>query len=586
METKTAKALDRVVLNLKRKRAAKYAACLNKASQSGSPQWLSYVSPTNKIVKQRRLGGYKRKLTNCGTDTARSLVRYYLNYKKSGRPERLMFYQDGGWMDFPKDVVDLVRKDFEVKKAAMEVELNGHHLVLNFLHMYQMDLKTGLQQPIAWIDETGCCFFPEIYAVSDEVPYSCNQEDGKSHESLFQDPYESNEIKLHLDIEINGVDESKLRECSGESNALVNHIPTDAKQACSQNDVEIEYSSNKINNENVGEAIEQIQNVGFNACNEFVHGKLDLDTVQKMFLNGMSSFGSTDLVELYRCSSTLMQARLELFHKQAEITENCRGDANVRYAWLASSKEELSTLIKYGLGHCGLSASKCTHGVGVHLAAATCPYASASYCDVDENGVRHLVLCRVIMGNMELLRPGSRQFRPSSGDYDSGVDDVQSPRYYIVWNMNLNTHIYPEFVVSFKVSSDGEGLLCGGESKNDVSEVNSADQGPKSLLPSTLDTGIATGVVASLPKAPKSPWMPFPMLFAAIANEVPPNDMELINMHYQQFRSKKMARDDFVKKLRLIVGDSLLRETITNLQCKVPSKSSCALKDSNNEKEV
>ena len=84
---------------------------------------------------------------------------------------------------------------------------------------------------------------------------------------------------------------------------------------------------------------------------------------------------------------------------------------------------------------------------------------SASHCDIDENGVRHLVFCRVIMGNMELLRPGTRQFRPSSSDYDSGVDDIHNPRYYIVWNMNTNTHICPEYVVSFKVSSDTEGEI-------------------------------------------------------------------------------------------------------------------------------
>lgn len=68
-----------------------------------------------------------------------------------------------------------------------------------------------------------------------------------------------------------------------------------------------------------------------------------------------------------------------------------------------------------------------------------------------------MVFCRVIMGNMEYLCPGSRQFRPSNNDYDSGVDDLQSPKCFIVWNMNMNTHIYPEFVVSFKVSSDAEG---------------------------------------------------------------------------------------------------------------------------------
>lgn len=82
---------------------------------------------------------------------------------------------------------------------------------------------------------------------------------------------------------------------------------------------------------------------------------------------------------------------------------------------------------------------------------------SVRYCDVDENGVRHLALCRVIMGNMEILQPGTGQFHPSSCEYDNGVDSIECPRYYVVWNMNMNTHIYPEFVVSFKVSSDAEG---------------------------------------------------------------------------------------------------------------------------------
>ena len=82
---------------------------------------------------------------------------------------------------------------------------------------------------------------------------------------------------------------------------------------------------------------------------------------------------------------------------------------------------------------------------------------SANYCDVDENGVQYMILCRVIMGKMERLCPGSRQCLPSSVDVDNGVDDLQHPKYYIIWNMNINTHIYPEFVVSFKVSSNAKG---------------------------------------------------------------------------------------------------------------------------------
>nr|POE97497.1 putative inactive poly [adp-ribose] polymerase sro1 [Quercus suber] len=38
------------------------------------------------------------------------------------------------------------------------------------------------------------------------------------------------------------------------------------------------------------------------------------------------------------------------------------------------------------------------------------------------------------------------------------VDDLQNPRIYIVWTMNMNTHIYLEFVVSFKISSKTEGV--------------------------------------------------------------------------------------------------------------------------------
>lgn len=82
---------------------------------------------------------------------------------------------------------------------------------------------------------------------------------------------------------------------------------------------------------------------------------------------------------------------------------------------------------------------------------------SARYCDADESGVRYMLFCRVVMGNMELVPAGSKQSHPSNENFDSGVDDLQNPRNYIIWDMYKNTHIYPEYVVSFKVSSDGEG---------------------------------------------------------------------------------------------------------------------------------
>ncbi|EFH62756.1 predicted protein [Arabidopsis lyrata subsp. lyrata] len=94
------------------------------------------------------------------------------------------------------------------------------------------------------------------------------------------------------------------------------------------------------------------------------------------------------------------------------------------------------------------------YGVGIYLTVANCSYFSARYCDGDKNGVRYMVLCHVIMGNMELLRGDKAQFFYGGEEYDNGVvDDIESPKNYIVWNINMNTHIFPEFVFRFKLSN-------------------------------------------------------------------------------------------------------------------------------------
>ncbi|KAF3449363.1 hypothetical protein FNV43_RR10091 [Rhamnella rubrinervis] len=594
MESNFVKALDngqRVVLNLKRKEATRHASYFTGATRTELPHLLDL----NKPEKRRKLEGSKSKHMISGSHFKRSLLTSYSNFMKSGMPKRLMFYENGEWTEFPHELVDRVRKELQVKRAVVDVELRGQRYVLDFLHMSRLDLDKGLQQPIAWIDEAEKCFFPEIYAVDDgdDEPYlSCLDENGKYQEAFHVEPCESNVIKLQLEIEINGMDNTLLRECSGESNAFVKNIQIDQKPASDQED-----SCTRKSNVKVDEA--KLLRV-----TESVNRKFNCDTVREMFNMGISAFASADIIDISQCSGTSMQGRCELFQKQVEITRNHRGDANVRHGWLAISKGELSVVMMYGLGHCGQSIIKSTYGIGVHLTADSCPDTSVNYCDVDENGVRHMFFCRVIMGNMELLHPGSKQFHPSSPDFDSGVDDLQDPKHYIVWNMNMNTHIYPEFVVSFKVSSNPEGDLPGSEDKHDVSGVTSschrplgqsqlesfavamggdrqriADSGrvQASYIKMNPESGGSQGKAASVGssslRTPKSPWMPFPMLFSAISSEVAPKDMELVNVHYDLFRAKKITRADFVKKLRLIVGDTLLRSTITKLQCKIPNKS-------------
>ncbi|CAI9772987.1 unnamed protein product [Fraxinus pennsylvanica] len=55
---------------------------------------------------------------------------------------------------------------------------------------------------------------------------------------------------------------------------------------------------------------------------------------------------------------------------------------------------------------------------------------------------------------MEVVQPGSEQYNPSFEEFDSGIDILVSPRKYIVWSTRMNTHILPEFVISFRFPSN------------------------------------------------------------------------------------------------------------------------------------
>lgn len=64
-----------------------------------------------------------------------------------------------------------------------------------------------------------------------------------------------------------------------------------------------------------------------------------------------------------------------------------------------------------------------------------------------------MAFCHVILGNVEVVAPGCGPYHPSSVNFDSGVDDLHNPSQYLVSNVNVKSHIFPEYVVSFKIPS-------------------------------------------------------------------------------------------------------------------------------------
>jgi len=177
--------------------------------------------------------------------------------------------------------------------------------------------------------------------------------------------------QMRLDGEVNkpgdsnrGISKSLVMYSRG-SHAATNNLKVDGHAI-----------TNKMGGGNLPIAIKQEPDIDLDDNIKSLYGKLDVGSVQKLFLTRMNSLGITesDIVEIYRSSGRLMQMRLKLFQKQADITKEVQGHANVRYAWLACSKEELSIIMEYGPSHYELSPRKCIYGFGVHLAAVTYPF--------------------------------------------------------------------------------------------------------------------------------------------------------------------------------------------------------------------
>ncbi|XP_071726431.1 inactive poly [ADP-ribose] polymerase RCD1-like isoform X2 [Rutidosis leptorrhynchoides] len=519
----------------------------NLALVGANNKTVSVRSPLNKLGKRKRANQCKNKCRSC---EGKTLLKNYSNYMKSGLPQRLLVSQDGQWVDFGQEIIDLVKEDFRSKRTAIEVKCNGSHFIIHILHMIQIDLKTGSQKPIAWIDDTGNCVFPEIVS-------NCYG----NHEDLdFGESSLTPEINLHLEIDLNGLNNNRDEECVGESN--VKRVKVDQ-----------EGQKNKFDTNPVDKNEESIE------LASPIFQSVDVETARNMFVEALGHDLKVDFLDVKKCTTSFLDARLELFQKQVEITQKLRGNANVQYAWFAAAGNGPSGVMFFGPN--GPKLGK--YGYGVHLAAVQSARNSATICDIDEKGLRHMVLCRVILGNTELVQQGSKQFYPSDKCFDSGVDDLQNPSHYVIWNANMNTHIFPECVVSFKIPSVIKGNLVAEESKFDKSKVTitrdpngplaqdtSSDKTLEAMKPQSPSVGSST------PKGPKSPFnMPFSMLFEAVSSKVAPNDMKLLRTFYESFRAKKILREDFIKKLRSVVGDQLLRSTITVLQSKkIPNSAS------------
>ncbi|KAK8925976.1 Inactive poly [ADP-ribose] polymerase RCD1 [Platanthera zijinensis] len=496
-------------------------------------------------------------------------VKNYRNFMKSGFIHRLLFYKNNEWIDFTGDIIGLVREDFQARKAIIEVTCQNQQFLLDFVRMLSIDTKTGFSKPLAWIDEHGKCFFPEKY------PEFC-----APHGFLI-------EQNVHVPCASNSTHEldSLCVSAPGSSNSEYSHDKknqTKCRKPSLDNDPTILMGEMVGENDPCSPIPSRIVNSGMEQVNATatVNSQLICGTVQRIFLSGMSPYvNAKDIFSISRAPivDQLGEFRFNSFLKHVEIMKKSRGVSNVRYAWLPATKCSAEDIMSHGVMSFEKLVHGCTYGVGIHLAPLNCPNICATYSDVDENGLSYMMLCRIIMGNGELVDPGSKQFQPTNDNFDSGVDDFQTPKHYIIWDINMHTHIFPDYVVAFKLPVKAKDFF--GEKEN--ASYRTGVTGNSSPV-SVLQDGIANPLIVPAEQSPgknrafgrfpkpTSPWMPFSMLFAAISTKVPAKDMDLVNTYYEEFKKRKMNRLELVKRLRDIIGDKLLISTIMRLQHRLP----------------
>lgn len=263
-------------------------------------------------------------------------------------------------------------------------------------------------------------------------------------------------------------------------------------------------------------------------------GEKNYEDVEKVLLSGIRRAGmNATVTAVHRCSFSGLSERLRVraFQMVAEMTKAARGDANATFGWYGASAEGIAGVVKHGFGrtNAGMLGIE-ARGAGVHLSPPNSPFQSSRLAEADESGEKHIVLCRVVLGKSEKVDAGSAQCHPSSDEFDSGVDDLTDPRWYIIWSTHMNTHILPEYIVSFRT-------------------------------PSFQRQGMMQASVTSMINEQS-----FKKILSEIGRSLPSTSLQSLEMMYNEHKAGKANRDEVIRHLRSVVGDKLLFSAIRRVR--------------------
>ncbi|KAF0912643.1 hypothetical protein E2562_015315 [Oryza meyeriana var. granulata] len=420
------------------------------------------------------------------------LLRGWQEFRRSGAPSRFLCFEGGAWADVAGEAFAQLRRAFLEGRAVVEAACGGRVFLFDFLRMVRIDAVTAEEAALGWIDERGACFFPA-------------PEGGRKRK------------RDEAGSEVKG--EQRRAEDGDEASSGVEERSGESPEAAEPDRKKVRGMWGKA--------------VRLEETDKFYK------VVEKLFLSRMAPVAAASGVAITAVHKVAQGPRARDFHLQGQLLAAARGagGSNAKFAWYGAPPADVAAAVEHGFGRTnGWLLGGRAHGDGIHLSPPQHPYASAMLTKPDENGEAHIVLCRVLMGRPEAVPAGSAQFHPSSDDYDSAVDNMENPRWYVVWSTDMNTRILPEYVVSFKCPNlqQMEGSL-----------------------------GSASKVKRPSPAASRDM---FPMLLTEIQRFVPSPKLQTLQRTYNCFKRGQMKKDQFIRFLRSFIGDKVLTTVAKKLR--------------------
>ncbi|KAL3625386.1 hypothetical protein CASFOL_030840 [Castilleja foliolosa] len=257
-----------------------------------------------------------------------------------------------------------------------------------------------------------------------------------------------------------------------------------------------------------------------NGFNRIPDGDSVSEFIKNNLESSLSAYGLDARVEsIYKnvFSSVMGQVRLRCFNMYtAAVEKHCSGNANVKHAWYGASKKAIEDILRFGFGY----GSNNGVGKGIYLSEIDHAIESMQQAPADEDGVRYMLVCRVILGNMEVISPFPGQNEPSSLAFDSGVDNNLYPKKYILWATRMNTHILPDYVVTFRTTDRGS---------------------MRDLQPSKAANASA-------------PWA---ATYEALSRFLNADELKFVSDQYDNYKKHRITKYELVRSLRGVVEDEL-----------------------------